>query len=63
MTTDVNTRYALIRKLIEEEVDQAIEEDSQYMHFDNEREKEIFRDDMIANYLSFLKQDLQSDNA
>lgn len=62
MTTE-ETRYFKIKQLIEDEIDEAMEEEMEHIKFDNEREEESFRDDMIANYLAFLKDDLQSDNA
>jgi len=57
------TRYFKIKQLINAEIDEAMEEEKEHIKFDNEREEESFRDDMIANYLAFLKVDLQSDNA
>ena len=63
ITTPDYTRYFKIKQLINAEIDEAIEEEKEHIKFDNEREEESFRDDMIANYLAFLKVDLQSDNA
>lgn len=53
-------RYALIEKLINAEVDERVEEDFPTSGYDSEEE---FRDDQIAHLCSFLKEDLQSDNA
>lgn len=61
--TPEETRYSKIKQLIDAEIDEAMEEEKEHIKFDNEREEESFRDDMIANYLAFLKDDLQSDNA
>jgi len=63
ITTPDYTRYFKIKQLINAEIDEAMEEEKEHIKFDNEREEESFRDDMIANYLAFLKVDLQSDNA
>lgn len=54
------SRYEQIRQLIVEEIDEAFAEDYNPAHADS---AESFRDEMIANYIYFLKQDLQSDNA
>lgn len=54
------SRYDKIRQLISEEIDEAFEEDYGSSGYDN---KESYRDELIANYIYFLKQDLQSDNA
>ena len=63
ITTPDYTRYFKIKQLINAEIDEAMEEEKEHIKFENEREEESFRDDMIANYLAFLKDDLQSDNA
>ena len=63
ITTPDYTRYFKIKQLINAEIDEAMEEEKEHIKFDNEREEESFRDDMIANYMAFLKVDLQSDNA
>ena len=63
ITTPDYTRYFKIKQLINAEIDEAIEEEKEHIKFENEREEESFRDDMIANYMAFLKVDLQSDNA
>lgn len=57
--------YAQISRLINQEIDgilndRMIEDE---ITFENEAQKEAFRDDLIADYLNFLKKDLQSDNA
>jgi len=63
ITTPDYTRYFKIKQLINAEIDEAMEEEKEHIKFENEREEESFRDDMIANYMAFLKVDLQSDNA
>lgn len=55
-----NTRYEQIIKLINEEVDEVVAEDFEASGYEK---VENYRDELIANYLSYLKQDLQSDNA
>lgn len=55
-----NARYEQIIKLINEEVDEVVAEDFEASGYEN---VENYRDELIANYLSYLKQDLQSDNA
>lgn len=56
----MNTRYEQICKLIEEEVDEVIAEDFEASGYES---KEAYRDELIANYLTFLRKDLVSDNA
>lgn len=57
--------YNTICQLVNEEIDEVLEsrilEDE--ITFENEEQKESYRDDLIADYLNFLKKDLQSDNA
>lgn len=57
--------YAQISRLINNEVDEIMNDRmiEDEITFENERQKESFRDDLIADYLNFLKKDLQSDNA
>lgn len=55
------SRYDQIKKIIDEEIDEIIAEHEE--PFDGEREKEMYRDEMIERYLHHLKEDLQSDNA
>ena len=61
MTTE-ETRYSKIKQLIDAEIDEVMEEEKEHIKFENEREEERFRDDMIANYLAFLKDDMVSDS-
>ena len=52
-----DTRYHQIRTLIEQEIDEImIASDVGY-------EDEMDRDDLIEQYMDFLKKDIQSDNA
>ena len=51
------TRYHQIRKLIEQEIDEIM------TNTDEGYPTEMDRDDLIAQYMDFLKKDIQSDNA
>lgn len=53
-------RYSLIVKLINADIDERVEEDFSSSGYATEEE---YRDDAIAHWCSFLKEDLQSDNA
>lgn len=57
--------YAQISRLINQEIDEILNDRmiEDEITFENEAQKEAFRDDLIADYLNFLKKDLQSDNA
>ena len=57
--------YAQISRLISNEIDEIMNDRmiEDEITFENEQQKESFRDDLIADYLNFLKKDLQSDNA
>ena len=55
--TFADTRYHHIRRLIEEEIDEIM------ANTDEGYVSELDRDDLIAQYLDFLKKDIQSDNA
>lgn len=57
--------YAQISRLINNEIDEIMNDKmiEDEITFENEEQKESYRDDLIADYLSFLKKDLQSDNA
>jgi hypothetical protein len=54
------SRYDQIKDLIEEEIDEVIQEDFEASGYET---KESYRDELIANYMHFLKKDLQTDNA
>ena len=54
------SRYEYISELVSKEIDDIVEESFADSGYDS---KEKYRDEQIANYLYFLKKDLQSDNA
>lgn len=55
-----NTRYHQIIKLINEEIDEVVAEDFEASGYEK---MENYRDELIATYISHLKEELQSDNA
>lgn len=54
------SRYGYIADLVTQEINEIVEESFAESGYDC---KERYRDEQIANYLNFLKKDLQSDNA
>jgi hypothetical protein len=54
------SRYEYISELVSKDIDDIVEESFADSGYDC---KEKYRDDQIANYLYYLKKDLQSDNA
>ena len=52
-----DTRYHQIRSLIEAEINEIMSDT------DEEYDGELNRDELISQYMDFLKKDLQSDNA
>ena len=52
-----DTRYHQIRSLIEAEINEILSDT------DEEYDGELNRDELISQYMDFLKKDLQSDNA
>ena len=55
--TMADTRYHQIRSLIEAEINEIMSDT------DEEYDGELNRDELISQYMDFLKKDLQSDNA